>query len=128
MESLKKDELEKLIDIRYPDSVEFPLLNEEIAVIGPITFDAIALIEEKFGSLQSMQTALSSKESKQSDIFSVIYMLLENKDAFDGVEGLAKVTPVMAVERLMQIVYHFMNASFPDIAETEDSKADDGKK
>lgn len=127
------DKLKKLADLKYPDAIEFPLLHDHKAVIGPITFSAIEQIEEKFGSMMQMKEKISGGEVKQSDLFSLVFLLLENQDEFnDDVKEFGKHVPVSAAEPMMQVVFHFMVESMPkgapaDEEKTEETASTDGE-
>ena len=118
---MDNEALKKLTDVTYPDPVIFPLPNDKIAVIGPVNFEAINLIEEKFGAIEKMREVLVAAEISKKDAFSIIYILLENKDAFDDEADFARSVPLMAVPNLMQLIFHFMTASFPSAEAPADS-------
>jgi len=106
-------DLSKLADIKYPEAAIFPLLRDHKAVIGPVAFDVIELIEKKFGDVAGMQKALTGDNVKKSDLFSVVYMMIENKDDYENSSDFAKYVPVMAIDKLAEVAYHFMQLSFP---------------
>ncbi len=118
---MKKEDIAALADIVYPDSVKVPLPGRDgednFVMVGPVSLGVVSKIEDKFGSMQEMSAKFKSGALKSGDLFEVIYLLIENKDDFDSPATLADAVPVMVVERLVELVFHFMEVSFPKPSE-----------
>ena len=111
--------MKQLSELKYPDSVKFALYRGRIAVMGPITFDAMHMIEERFGSVEAMQKALTADPPKQTDLFAMVYICLENKEEFEGEKDFAKYVTFTHMPELIELLYHFMSRSLPEVDEAE---------
>lgn len=117
------ERLKKLADVTLPESTKFPLSKDKAAIIGPITFDVIVEIEEKYGSVfemqQKMKEVLTDPKAKKGELIDIVFLLLENKDDFENSRDFGSYVPLKHTENLMEIVVIYMMDSMPDAAAKE---------
>lgn len=118
-----------LNDLVLPESVEIPLLKNKVAVLGPLTFELVYFVEDKYGGFDKMQAMLGGGGKPNiAEILDLFYQMVENKDEFEDAREFARHVPLSHLGPIIEHIVAMVGKSMPDVAAAMQTEKAEGAK